>query len=311
MSITPRYAYLGPEGTFCQAALLSMPLATGAELVPATTVADALDQVRRGEVDGALVPFENSIEGSVPRTLDELSSGSPLRIECEVLLHVSFALMARAGTQLADVRTVTTMPHAESQVRGWLRSQVPAARYVAAPSTAEGARLVAAGEFDASVGDPIGATIYGLEILAGDIQDNEGAVTRFVLAVRPGPVAPPTGADKTSLVCYIADDHAGALLEILTEFAVRGVNLTRIESRPTGEGLGRYSFSIDCEGHIDEARMGEALSALHRICEDVRFLGSYARADGAAPTVRRATSDADFAEAAAWLAHLRAAEASP
>jgi len=148
-----------------------------------------------------------------------------------------------------------------------------------------------------------------LEILASDIQDNHGAVTRFVLAVPPGPVAPPTGADKTSLVCYIADDHAGALLEILTEFAVRGVNLTRIESRPTGEGLGRYSFSIDCEGHIDEARMGEALSALHRICEDVRFLGSYARADGAAPALRRATADADFAEAAAWLAKLRGTDA--
>ncbi|MCU1676198.1 MAG: Prephenate dehydratase, partial [Frankiales bacterium] len=181
--------------------------------------------------------------------------------------------------------------------------------FIASSSTAEGARLVAAGEFDAAVADPLAAEIYALEVVARDIQDTEGAVTRFVLAVPPGPVPPPTGADKTSLVCYIADDHAGALLEILTEFAVRGVNLTRIESRPTGAGLGRYSFSIDCEGHVLEARMGEALSALHRICEDVRFLGSYARADGFAPTVRRATSDEDFAEASAWLAHLRGTDA--
>ena len=305
VSTPVRYAYFGPEGTFAHAAILALPQASGAELVPAGTVSEALDAVRRGEVDGALVPFENSIEGSVPRTLDELGSGAPLRIACEVELRVSFALMARAGTALADVRTVATMPHAESQVRGWLRTHVPDAHYIPSSSTAEGSRLVAAGEFDASVGDPIAASIYGLEVLARDIQDNDGAVTRFVLAVPPGEVAPQTGADKTSLVCYIADDHAGALLEILTEFAVRGVNLTRIESRPTGEGLGRYSFSIDCEGHIDEARMGEALSALHRICEDVRFLGSYARADGAAPTVRRATADGDFAEAAAWLARLR------
>ncbi|MDQ1714097.1 MAG: prephenate dehydratase [Frankiaceae bacterium] len=305
VSTPPRYAYLGPEGTFSQAALLSLPQAKAAELVPAVTVADALDAVRRGDADGALVPFENSVEGSVPRTLDELSSGTPLRIACEILLPVSFALMARPGTSLADVRTIATMSHAESQVRGWLRSHIPDARFVASSSTAEGARLVAAGQFDGAVGDALAADIYGLDVLARDIQDNDGAVTRFVLAVPPGDVPPQTGADKTSLVCYIADDHAGALLEILTEFAVRGVNLTRIESRPTGEGLGRYSFSIDCEGHIDEARMGEALSALHRICEDVRFLGSYARADGAAPTVRRATADGDFAEAAAWLARLR------
>ncbi|MDQ1680638.1 MAG: prephenate dehydratase [Frankiaceae bacterium] len=305
MPTTPRYAYLGPEGTFAQAALLTLPEARGAELLPAVTVVDALDLVRTGTADGALVPFENSIEGSIPRTLDEFSSGTPLRIAREVELAVSFALMVRPGTTRERIATVATMPHAEAQVRDYLRKELPDARYIASSSTAVGAQLVAAGQYDAAVGDALAAEIYGLEILARDIQDRDGAVTRFVLAVPPGPVPPPTGADKTSLVCYIADDHAGALLEILTEFAVRGVNLTRIESRPTGEGLGRYCFSIDCEGHIAEARMGEALSALHRICEDVRFLGSYARADGAGPTIRRATGDADFAEAASWLASLR------
>jgi prephenate dehydratase len=107
------------------------------------------------------------------------------------------------------------------------------------------------------------------------------------------------------VVAFIADDHPGALLELLTEFAVRGVNLTRIESRPTGAGLGRYCFSIDCEGHVADARMGEALSALRRICADVRFLGSYPRADGAPPTLRSGVTDTDFRDAAAWLAAVR------
>ncbi len=130
-------------------------------------------------------------------------------------------------------------------------------------------------------------------------------MTRFVLVGPPGTPPLPTGIDKTSLVAYIHDDHPGALLEILTEFAVRGVNLTRIESRPTGDRLGDYHFSIDCEGHVDDARVGEVLVGLRRVCADVRFLGSYARADGVAPTVPRGTSDADFRDAQAWLARVR------
>ena len=142
-------------------------------------------------------------------------------------------------------------------------------------------------------------------MLAHDIGDNPGAVTRFVLVSRPGPPPPRTGADRTTVVAYIAEDHPGALLEVLTEYAVRGVNLTRIESRPTGDGLGRYCFTIDCEGHVADARVGEALVGLRRVCADVRFLGSYPRADGEPATVRRGTSDADFADAAAWLARIR------
>jgi prephenate dehydratase len=111
------------------------------------------------------------------------------------------------------------------------------------------------------------------------------------------------------LVAFIGDDHPGALLEVLTEFAVRGINLTWIESRPTGGGLGRYCFSIDCEGHVLDARVGEALTGLRRICTDVRFLGSYPRADGEQPTMRRGTSDAEFHDAAAWLSRVRAGEA--
>jgi prephenate dehydratase len=304
----PRFAYLGPEGTFCEQALRTLPAAVTAVPVPCVSVADALDAVRQGEVTAALVPLENSIEGSVAETLDTLASGEPLHITREVLLPVSFALMGRAGTSLADVRTVTTMPHAEAQVRSFLRTSLPEARFVAASSTAEGARAVSAGEADAAVAAPIAAQRYRLEVMVDDIADNPGAVTRFVLVGRPGVPPPPTGADRTTVVAYINDDHPGALLEILTELAVRGVNLTRIESRPTGVGLGRYCFSFDAEGHIAQQRVGEGLAALRRICADVRFVGSYPRADGSPPPERTGTSDVDFRDAQAWVEALRRGE---
>jgi prephenate dehydratase len=300
-----RYAYLGPAGTFSEAALRSLPAAQGVEQVPCVSVADAFDAVRRGDVTAALVPLENSVEGSVSETLDELATGTPLQIVREVQLTVSFGLLVRPGTRLGDVATVTTIPHAEAQTRGWLRANLPTARFIAASSTADGARAVGAGEADAAVAAPLAAEHYQLEILVDDIADTHGAVTRFVLVAPPGPPPPVTGADRTSLVAFIADDHPGALLELLTELAVRGVNLTRIESRPTGHGLGRYCFSIDAEGHIAHARVAEALAALRRLCADVRFLGSYPSADGSPPTERRGTSDADFADAAAWVAEMR------
>lgn len=300
-----RYAYLGPAGTFCEMALRTLPAAERAELLPCVCVADALDAVRRGDAGGGVVPLENSVEGSVAETLDELATGEPLQIVREILLPVSFALMARAGTRLGDVSTVTTMPHAEAQVRGWLRRELPSARFVPAPSTADGARAVAAGEADAAVAARIAADRYRLEIVADDIADTAGAVTRFVVVTRPGQPAPSTGADRTTVMAFIRDDHPGALLELLTEFAVRGVNLTRIESRPTGVGLGRYYFSIDAEGHVTQARVAETLAALRRECADVRFLGSYPRADGVAPTERPGTAEEDFADAHAWVARLR------
>src|SRR4051812_35556648 len=303
----PRYAYLGPAGTFSEAALRALPSAANADLVPYPSVPDVLDAVRRGDVSAAVVPLENSVEGSVATTLDELAVGDPVVITRELLLPVSFALLARPGTGLDAVKTVTTIPHAEAQVRGWLRRELPNARFVPAASTADGARAVAAGEADAAVASPLAAERYGLEVLGHDIHDVEGAQTRFVVVTRSGtPPAAPTGADRTTVVAFIADDHPGALLEILMEFAVRGVNLTRIESRPTGAQIGRYYFSMDCEGHIADARVGEALSALRRICADVRFLGSYPRADGLAPVVRRGTADRDFDDAAVWLERLRA-----
>jgi prephenate dehydratase len=300
-----RLGYLGPPGTFSEAALRTLPAAARAELAPYVSVPDALDAVRNGDVAAALVPFENSVEGSVSTTLDELATGEPLHVTAEVLLPVTFDLLARPGVELGDVRSVATHPHAEAQCRGWLRKNLPGAVVHPAPSTADAAAAVAEGGWDAAIAAPLAGERYGLRALAHDVGDSASAVTRFVLASRPAAPAPPTGADRTTLVAFIADDHPGALLELLTEFAVRGVNLTRIESRPTGAGLGRYCFSIDCEGHVAEASVGEALSALRRICADVRFLGSYPRADGVAPTRRKGVSDEDFRDSAAWLTSIR------
>ncbi|HEY2172264.1 MAG TPA: prephenate dehydratase [Mycobacteriales bacterium] len=300
-----RYAYLGPEGTFAEAALRSIPAAINGILLPEASVMAAIDAVRDGTADAAVVPLENSVEGSVPATLDALAAGDPLVVVREVFVPVGFSLLARAGTTCEQVASVATHPHAEAQCRGWLRAHLPAAHVDLVSSTADAARAVAEGKYDAAISAPIAGQHYRLIELAADIADNADAVTRFVLVARAGPPPEPTGRDKTSLVAFIREDHTGALLEVLTEFAVRGVNLTRIESRPTKEQLGRYCFSIDCEGHIAEARVGDALGALRRICADVRYLGSYPRADGAPKPLPPGREDTDFADAAAWLTRLR------
>ena len=300
-------AFLGPRGTFAEAALLAMPQSSGADLVPCATVSIALDAVRSGEVTHALVPIENSVEGSVTSTLDELATGEPLAIVDEVAIPVRFALMARRGTTRADVRRVASHPHASAQCRGWLGTHLPDAVVIPAGSTAGAAAalLEEPPAYDAAIAPLLAAEVYGLDVLADGIGDNDEAWTRFVLVSAPGELPRPTGADKTTLTLFMREDHPGALLEILTELSVRGVNLTRIESRPTRKALGDYCFSIDCEGHVRDARVGEALAGLHRICAHVRFLGSYPRHDGKAPLVRPGVTDADFAGADSWLSGVR------
>ncbi len=158
------------------------------------------------------------------------------------------------------------------------------------------------GRYDGAFAGEFAAATYGLEPLVTDIHDAQNAATRFVLVGRPARPAAPTGADKTSVVLWLAEDHPGALLELLQEYAVRGVNMMRIESRPTGEGIGRYCFSVDCEGHITDRRVSEVLMGLKRVCREVRFLGSYPRADEVTPTVRQEMTDTAFSEASDWLA---------
>jgi prephenate dehydratase len=303
-----RFAYLGPEGTFAEAALRTAVAPGEGTRQPAASVAAALAAVRAGEADAALVPLENSVEGSVPATMDGLTDGAPLVVTREVFLTVSFVLAARPGTALGAVRSVASHPHALAQTARTVAGLLPGVPTLPASSTAAAARAVAEGEHDAAVCAPIAAERYGLVPLADDVADHPGAVTRFVLVARPGALPAPTGNDKTSLVVVVAD-RTGALLDVLREFAVRGISLTRIESRPTRDRLWVYSFSLDCEGHVAEARVGEALAALHRVCEDVRFLGSYPRADGRTNRpVPGEAADAAFADAGEWLAAIRAGE---
>ncbi|WP_432483411.1 prephenate dehydratase [Kineococcus esterisolvens] len=307
----PRYAFFGPVGTFSEAALRAVVPDAPAEAM--ASVDATIEAVRTGAADVGCVPIENSVEGGVPATLDGLAVGDPLVVVAEVVLPVSFVLAARPGTALSDVRRVSTHSHAYAQVRHRLHRMLPEVAYVPATSTAASAAALAAeadggpaAGFEGAVCAPFAARRFGLDVLAERIEDRDGAQTRFVLLSRPGAVPQRTGNDKTSLVLFLREERPGALVEALEQFVTRGINLTRIESRPAGDALGRYCFSIDCDGHLADARVGEALMGLHRVCERVRFVGSYPRADGGTAVLGSGPTDAAFAEAQDWLDHLRA-----
>lgn len=305
-----RVAFLGPAGTFTEAALDRVLAEHGApdvERVPMATVGRCFEAVRDGEVTAAVVPIENSLEGGVNATLDALSASTPpLVIVAEQLVPVTFVLAARPGTALADVRRVASHPHAEAQCRAWLSDHMPDVAVEPAMSTAAAAAgLAQDGEhaYDAAICAPSAVERYGLEVLAADIGDRP-ATTRFVVISRPGAVPQTTGSDRTSVVAYLRENHSGALLELLEQFAARGVDLTRIESRPTGAGFGEYCFSIDLDGHVREPRVAEALKGLRRLSPHTRFLGSYPRADKEPSRVPTWTGAEGFAEADTWLAGL-------
>jgi prephenate dehydratase len=301
-----RIAYLGPEGTFTEAALRQITAAgqipeqlpAGVQPWPMESTSAALDAVRDGTADYACVPIENSIDGSVTPTLDSLAIGSPLQVFAETTLDVAFNIVVKAGRSAADVRTLAAFGVAAAQVRRWVAANLPGAELRPAYSNADAAQQVADGRVDAAVTSPLAATHWGLATLAESVVDESNARTRFLLVGRPAPPPARTGADRTSVVLRV-DNTPGALLAALAEFAVRGIDLTRIESRPTRTGLGTYRFFADCVGHIDDDAVAEALKALHRRCEDVRYLGSW-------PTGSPAGASPPAAgEAALWLQRLR------
>jgi len=285
----PRVAYFGPEGTFTEAALLQM---VAAGLVPGgghvdevscDSPAATLSAVRTDDADYACVPIENSIDGSVLPTLDSLSAGAPLQIYAEYTLDVAFSIVVRPGTEPASVETVAAFPVAAAQVRHWLAGNLAKAQLVPANSNAAAARDVADGRADAAVSTALAAERWGLATLASGVVDESNARTRFVLVGRPGAPPAPTGADRTSVVLRL-DNVPGALVAALTEFAVRDIDLTRIESRPTRVELGTYLFFVDCFGHIADDPVAEALKALYRRCKDVRYLGSWPTGSAVAAT---------------------------
>ncbi len=263
----------------------------------------ALEAVREGHADRAVVPIENSVEGGVNATLDALSSGDPLFIIAEMLVTVAFDVAVRPGTRPQDVRRVGTHPHAWAQCRKFLEERFPGVVHVPATSTAAGAELLSQGDttFDAALCPSSATRRYGLEALHSGINDQDTAVTRFILVASPGGLPAPTGADKTTIQVALPDNESGSLLTMLEQFSVRGVDLSRIESRPAGDHLGSYTFSIDINGHVAEERVQAALVGLHRYSPEVRFMGSYPRVDGVRTKVLPGTSDADFRAGRAWV----------
>jgi prephenate dehydratase len=244
------------------------------------------------------VPIENSIDGSVIPTLDSLADGPALQIYAELTLDVSFTIAVRPGTAAADVHTVAAFPVAAAQVKRWLSGQLPKAALVPANSNAAASADVAAGRADAAVTTALAAQRYGLDPIAADVVDEPNARTRFVLVGCPGPPPKVTGADRTSVVLRL-DNTPGSLVAAMTELAMRDIDLTRIESRPTRTELGTYMFFLDFVGHIDDAAVAEALRALHRRCADLRYLGSWPTGEAVGAVPPR------WDEAAAWLDRLR------
>lgn len=304
------YSYLGPAGTFTEAALAQVPEARDQIWRPVRNVAEALADVIEGRSDAAMIAIENSVDGGVSTTQDALATVPGLRIVGEYLVPVNFVLVGRPGTTLADVALVSAHPVAYGQCLGWLRDHLPAHAHLPASSNVASALGVLDGSSgaDAAIAAPGIVAHHEVEVLAEEIGDNPNAVTRFVLVSRTVAPAPPTGADKTSLIVELPEDHPGALLELLEQFATRGINLSLLASRPIGDALGRYRFVIDADGHVQDERMADALMGLRRFSPKVIFLGSYARADRAIVRYPQRYSDDVFVEARDWLRGLLSGE---
>jgi prephenate dehydratase len=256
-----------------------------------------------------MIAVENSVEGGVSAAQDALASSHGLQILGEYLVPVNFDIVARAGTELATVRVIEAHPVAYAQCRTWLESNIPHHEHLPATSNVAAARgLTDSQRADAAIAPHGYAEHADLVVLGDNVGDNPNAVTRFVLIGRRQRVAPPTGTDKTTLIVELPDDRPGGLLEMLEQFATRGVNLSLLESRPIGDELGRYRFVIDLDGHVEDERVADALLGLKRFSPAVQFLGSYRRADGHTPTISNRNSDAVFVDARTWLARLVAGE---
>ncbi len=300
----PPVAFFGPAGTFAEEALLTQPdLAAGAR-VPIASIPDVIAAIDAEEYELGVVPIENSIEGSVSVTLDTLAFESELLIQREIDLPISMGLFVKPGTKLGDIRQVLSFPIAAAQCRGYLKSKLPNAAFVAANSTADAAATVARSKRtdQAAIGNSLAARLHGLKVLAHDIEDHPENQTRFVVVGHGIPA--PTGHDKTTIVCFQRADRPGSLLAMLQEFAARRINLTKLESRPTKKSLGDYCFFIDIEGHINDELVADCLRTLAAKVAHVKYLGSYpvAGLDGPA---RRTVATKAWRDADKWLAELR------
>jgi len=280
-----RVAYLGPEGTFTHEALIGASGGRELELVPVSTIYDTVMAVHQGAVERALVPIENSLEGSVNATLDSLAMETEdVAILGEVILPIRHCLIARTELELSEVEVVISHPQANAQCARFIRTRLASARLQIGSSTAEAVRTVAEHEGPwAALGNRLAAERYGCVVLRAGVEDVSDNETRFVWLGRsgaavgvPGDREPPRGPWKTAVVFWgVGSESPGWLVGCLSEFAVREVNLTRIESRPRKQGLGRYMFFVDLEGRDTEAHVSDALDGLRRQVEALRILGSF------------------------------------
>jgi prephenate dehydratase len=302
---TETYSYLGPAGTFTEAALAQVPEAEGKTWRSVNNVGQALDDVVEGRSVAAMIAIENTIEGGVTASQDALANIPNLRIVGEYLVSVNFVLVGRPGTTLADVKTINAHPVAYAQCHLWLDETLPEHAHIPASSNVTAAESLFESELAQAAIAPPGIVAHrDLVVLAENIGDNPNAQTRFVLVSRTLALPKPTGADKTSIIVELPDDRPGELVEMLEQFATRGVSLSLIQSRPIGDALGRYRFVLDADGHIAEERVADALLGLRRFSPKVIFLGSYPRADGATIAFDERYGDAVFAEAREWLDEL-------
>ncbi len=275
--------YLGPEGTFTEQALFTQPDLAAMQHFPINDILAVLKATQNGEVDLGFVAIENMIEGSVTATIDALAFDTDLMIQREVIIGINLNLLVVPGVSASQIEVIRTYPIAKSQCRSYIAERFPGARVDIANSTADAAsELAGSGAENVAVIAPQrSAEVYGLEVLEADIEDHPENKTRFVLVGRES-IVPPTGHDKTSLVVYQQVDQPGSLLGLLAEFAARSVNLTSLQSRPTRENLGQYCFLIDCEGHITDDVVADALRSVHMRAASVKLLGSYPSAYGTA-----------------------------
>ncbi|MFT3797406.1 prephenate dehydratase [Microbacterium sp.] len=304
------YSYLGPAGTFTEAALAQVPEARDQNWRSVRNVAEALADVVEGRSDAAMIAIENSVDGGVSTAQDALATMPGLRIIGEYLVPVNFVLVGRPGTRLEDVSLVAAHPVAYAQCLQWLSARLPEHAHLPAASNVASAVGIVEGvsDADAAIAPPGILEHYDLELLAESIGDNANAVTRFVLVGRTVAPPAPTGADKTSLIVELPEEYPGALLELLEQFATRGINLSLLASRPIGDALGRYRFVIDADGHIEDERMADALLGLRRFSPKVIYLGSYPRADRAIVHYPDRYADDVFVEARDWLRGLISGE---
>ena len=301
-------AYLGPPGTFSEEALLSEADLADHELVDLPTFPDVLAAVAEGRTDMGFVAVENAIEGTVNVTVDALVFEHDLLIQREVVLPVHQHLLAPAGLALDQIEHVVSFPVALAQCRRYFSTHLAGAREVAAPSTSDAARMVAAGTCpprSAAIGTRLAARLYDLEVVAESIEDHPENATRFVLVAREEAGLPaPTGHDLTSVVLFQRHNAPGSLHAILGEFAARGLDLTKLESRPRKQALGQYCFLIDVVGHIADEVVADCLRQVHASLAEVKLLGCYPAA-GEGSAARRAEATEAFREADAWVSTWR------